>query len=48
MGNSLAIIVHAANIHDTKAGTDPATLAYVKYPTIKKFGGDCEYRKTFI
>ena len=48
MGNLLAIIVHAANIHDTKAGIGPALAAYAKYPTIKKFGGDCGYRKTFI
>jgi putative transposase len=48
MGNLLAIVVHAANIHDTTAGIDPATVAFTKYPTIKKFGGDCGYRKTFI
>jgi len=48
MGNLLAIKVHAANIHDTKAGINPATKAYTRYPTIKKFCGDCGYRKTFI
>ena len=45
MGNLLAIKVHAANIHDTKAGIDPASAAYTKYPTIKKFCGDAGYRQ---
>jgi len=48
MGNLLAVKVHAANIHDTKAGIDPASKSSIKYPTIVKFGGDCGYRKTFI
>jgi len=48
MGNLLAIVVHSANIHDTTSGIDPASVAYGKYPTIKKFCGDCGYRKTFI
>ena len=47
MGNLLAIVVHAANIHDTKAGIKPARVAYQKYPTIKKFCGDDGYRKSF-
>lgn len=47
MGNLLAICVHAANIHDTKSGIDPARKAFEKYPTIKKFCGDDGYRKTF-
>ncbi|MCL2373580.1 MAG: transposase [Defluviitaleaceae bacterium] len=48
MGNLLAVIVHAANIHDTIAGINPAIVAFDKYPLIQKFGGDCGYRKTFI
>jgi len=28
MGNLLAVIVHAANIHDTKAGINPARQAF--------------------
>jgi len=48
MGNLLGIVVHAANTHDTKSGINPATKAFTKYPTIKKFCGDEGYRKTFI
>jgi len=47
MGNLLSIVVHAANIHDTKSGIDPAKKAFEKYPTIKKFCGDEGYRKSF-
>jgi len=47
MGNLLAIVVHAANIHDTKSGINPAAKAYTKYPTIQKFCGDDGYRKSF-
>jgi len=47
MGNLLAICVHAANIHDTRSGINPAKKAFAKYPSIKKFYGDEGYRKTF-
>jgi len=47
MGNLLAIKVHAANIHDTKSGIDPAKKAFDKYSTIQKFCGDEGYRKSF-
>jgi putative transposase len=47
MGNLLAVTVHAANIHDTKSGINPAKKAYEKYPTIQKFCGDDGYRKSF-
>jgi putative transposase len=47
MGNLLAIVVHAANIHDTKSGINPAKKASEKYPTIEKFCGDEGYRKSF-
>ena len=47
MGNLLAIKVHAANIHDTKSGINPAKKAYEKYPSIKRFCGDDGYRKSF-
>ena len=47
LGNILAADVHAANIHDTKSGINPAKRAYGKYPTIKKFCGDEGYRKSF-
>jgi transposase len=48
MGNLLAIVVHAANIHDTKSGINAAKQAYKKYPSIKKFCGDEGYRKSFV
>jgi len=47
MGNLLAIVVHAANIHDTKSGIEPARIAYEKYSTLEKFCGDDGYRKSF-
>ena len=47
MGNLLAVTVHAANTHDTKAGINPAKQAFACYPTIKKFCADEGYRKTF-
>lgn len=47
MGNLLAIVVHAANIHDTKLGIHAARQAITRYPTIKKFCADEGYRKTF-
>jgi len=46
-GNLLAIVVHAANIHDTKSGINPAKKAFTKYPAIEKFCGDDGYRKSF-
>jgi len=48
MGNLLAVKVHAANTHDTKAGINPVKAACAKYPAIEKFCGDEGYRKTFI
>jgi putative transposase len=48
MGNLLAVVVHAANIHDTKSGIDPAKKAFEKYPTIERFCGDEGYRKSFV
>ena len=47
MGNLLAVVVHAANVHDTKSGINPAAKAYAKYPTIERFCGDNGYRKSF-
>jgi putative transposase len=48
MGNLLAVVVHAANIHDTKSGINSAKRAFKKYPTIQKFCGDEGYRKSFV
>ena len=47
MGNLLAVVVHAANIHDTKSGILAARDAFTKYPSIQRFCGDAGYRKTF-
>ena len=47
MGNMLSVVVHAANIHDTKSGINSAKKAFKKYPTIEKFCGDEGYRKSF-
>lgn len=48
MGNLLAVKVHAANIHDTKSGIDPAAEAIANYPTILKFCADAGYTGTFV
>ena len=47
MGNLLSVVVHAANIHDTKSGIIPAKKAFEKYPTIQKFCGDGGQCKSF-
>ena len=48
MGNLLAAVVHAANIHDTIAGIDVFSIACWKYPTIEAGSGDAGYRGTFV
>jgi putative transposase len=48
MGNLLAVVVHAANIHDTKSGILPAELAVKHYPSLKKFCTDAGYLGTFV
>jgi putative transposase len=48
MGNLPAVVVHAANIHDTKSGIMPAKLAFQRYPSIKRFCADAGYRGTFV
>ena len=47
MGNLLAVVVHAANIHDTKSGILAAREAFEKYPSIQRLCADAGYRKTF-
>jgi len=42
-----AHVVHAANIHDTKPGINPARQACEKYASIKEYCGDQGYRKSF-
>jgi putative transposase len=48
MGNLLAVVVHAANIHDTKSGIEPAKLAFERYPSLTRFCADAGYRGTFV
>ena len=48
LGNILSVVVHAANIHDTKSGIVPAKAAKKNYPSIKGFCGDAGYRGTFV
>ena len=48
MGNLLAVVVHAANTHDTKAGIYPAKQAVMRYPSIERFCADAGYRGTFV
>ncbi len=47
-GCLLSVIVHAANIHDTKSGIFTAEPAYKRYPSIQKFCADAGYRGTFV
>jgi transposase len=47
MGHLLAVVVHAANIHDTVAGGAVFEKALKKYPGIKGVCADAGYRKTF-
>jgi hypothetical protein len=48
MGNLLAVVVRAANIHDTKSGIEPAKLALDRYSSIQKFRAEAGYRGTFV
>ncbi len=48
LGCLLSIVVHAANIHDTKGGISTAKQAYQQYPSIQKFCADAGYRGTFV
>lgn len=48
MGNLLSVVIHAANVHDTKSGIHPAKQAFERYSTIEKFCGDEGYRKSFV
>lgn len=47
LGNLLAVIVHAANIHDSKAGIWVAKAASKIYTKIEGFCADAGYRGTF-
>jgi len=48
MGNLLDVVVHAANIHDTKAAYMVIEKVKERYETIKAFLGDAGYRKTAV
>lgn len=48
LGCLLSVVVHAANIHDTKGGISTAKQAYERYPSIQKFCADAGYRGTFV
>ena len=47
LGNLLSVVVHAANILDTKGGILAAQKALAKYPSIRRFCADAGYRGTF-
>ncbi|MEI7474965.1 MAG: transposase [bacterium] len=46
LGNLLHVQVHAANIHDTKAGCNIFQAISDKYPSILAFSADAGYRGT--
>ena len=48
LGCLLSVVVHAANIHDTKGGISTAKRAHERYPSIRKFCADAGYRGTFV
>ena len=48
MGCLLSVVIHKANLHDTKMGYWVAGLATFAYPTLKKICGDGGYRGTFV
>lgn len=47
MVNLLDVVVHTANLHDTKSGILVARKVMVQFPTIKAFSADAGYRKSF-
>ena len=47
MENLLDVVVHAANLHDTKSGILVARKVMAQHPTIKAFSADAGYRKSF-
>ena len=46
MGNLLAVLVHAANVHDTVGGAGVYDKAIEAYPFIDGVSGDMGYRGT--
>ena len=47
LGNILSVVVHAANLHDTKSGILAAAKAILNYPTLRSFCADAGYKGTF-
>jgi putative transposase len=47
-GRLLHVKVHAANIHDTKAGCDVFDRVKEKFPTLRGFSGDGGYQGTSV
>ena len=47
IGNLLGVVVHAGNIHDTKAGILVVNKVMKIYPSIQAISADAGYRKTF-
>jgi len=47
-GRLLHVQVHAANIHDTKAGCDVFDRVKEKFPTLKGFSADAGYQGTSV
>ena len=48
LGCLLSVVVHAANIYDTKGGISTAKRAYKQFSFIRKFCADAGYRGTFV
>lgn len=48
LGQLIHVMVHAANVHDTKAAGSVLGAASEKYPTLKAFSGDAGYRGTAV
>ncbi len=48
LGCLLSIVVHAANIHDSKGEISAAKHAYRRYPSLQKFCADAGYGGTFV
>ena len=47
MGDLLAVVVPATNIHGTKSGILAARDAFEKYPSVQRFCADAKYCKSF-
>jgi len=48
LGCLLSVVIHAANIDDTKGGISIAKRSYERHPSIQKFCADAGYRGTFV